>query len=189
MSTRRRPAARACGYARNAINFPVTSATARLRGYRDVSIPTDDGGDRQVTVSLPSVSSIAAFIMALTSAISLLFQVYSWLSESLIPIRSRVLMTLPPQNVCTSAQQTNGEGAGPYSQQVSIFLYFSRKVIEYFFLYRSVMGTDDRNSTPDGYCGGAGARKALEETSPLPWTPSSRYKDSVPALSWSKGWG
>ncbi len=93
MSTQRRSADRACGYARNAISFPVNNATARLRGYRKVSVLADEGGDPQ-----PAVSLMAALIMALTSAISSVFQVYSWLSESLIPVRSRVLMTLPPQN-------------------------------------------------------------------------------------------
>ncbi len=93
MSTRRRRPDRACGYAKNAINFPVTNATARLRGYREVSVSAGERGDPQAVVSL-----MAALIMALTSAISSVFQVYSWLSESLIPVRSRVLMTLPPQN-------------------------------------------------------------------------------------------
>ena len=93
MSTGRRSADRACGYAKNAINFPVTIATARLRGYREVSISAVDRGDPQA-----AVSSMAALIMALTSAISSVFQVYSWLSESMIPFRSRVLMALPPQN-------------------------------------------------------------------------------------------
>ena len=98
MSTRRRSADRACGYAKNAINFPVTSATARLRGYRDVSMLAYERGDPQLKESALSVSLMAALIMALTSAISSVFQVYSWLSESMIPVRSRVLMALPPQN-------------------------------------------------------------------------------------------
>ena len=93
MSTRRWSAGRACGYAKNAISFPVNNATARLRGYRKVSVSAGEVGDPQVAVSL-----MAALIMALTSAISSVFQVYSWLSESMIPFRSRVLMALPPQN-------------------------------------------------------------------------------------------
>ena len=98
MSTRRRSADKACGYAKNAINFPVTNATARLRGYRDVSTLACKLGNPQPEEPALSVSLMAALIMALTSAISSVFQVYSWLSESLIPVRSRVLMTLPPQN-------------------------------------------------------------------------------------------
>jgi hypothetical protein len=98
MSTRRRSADRACGYAKNAISFPVTIATARLRGYRDVSTRAGGRGDLQLKASFPAVSLMAALIMALTSAISSVFQLYSWLSESLIPVRSRVLMALPPQN-------------------------------------------------------------------------------------------